>query len=51
MCRVDESDCFQKKSAEVRMPSVQVGLEARSYMRLAYGRLNLLVRWVVNHGS
>jgi len=49
--RVGESDCFQKKSAEVRMPSVQGGLEARSYMRLAWGRLNLLLRWVVNHGS
>ena len=32
---VGESDCFQKKSAEVRMPSVQGGLEARSSMRLA----------------
>jgi hypothetical protein len=33
--RVGESDCFQIKSAEVRMPSVQGGLEAHSYMRLA----------------
>jgi len=33
--RVGESDCFQMKSAEVRMPSVQGGLEAHSYMRLA----------------
>ena len=35
MHHVGESDCFQKKSAEVRMPSVQGGLEAHSYMRLA----------------
>ena len=32
---VGESDCFQKKSAGVRMPSVQGGLDARSYIRLA----------------
>ena len=33
--RVGESDCFQMKLAEVRMPCVRGGLEAHSYMRLA----------------
>ena len=32
---VGESNCFQKKSAEVRIPCVQGGLEARLYIRLA----------------
>ena len=35
MHRVGKSNCFQKKSAEVRIPSVQGSLEARLYIRLA----------------